>query len=120
MAEVAVTLSERGARYGAFNRHAEITQDLKRAIFASPNWEDNLTDSMREALEMIVHKIGRILNGDPFYIDSWHDIIGYAQLIENELIADEATAVDAVKHTNGCFDQLLEVIRSEVRDARQA
>ena len=29
---------------------------------------------------MIVHKIGRILNGDPEFHDSWHDIVGYAQL----------------------------------------
>ena len=34
---------------------------------------------------MIANKIGRILNGDPNYPDSWHDIAGYATLIENEL-----------------------------------
>jgi hypothetical protein len=50
----------------------------------SPNWGD-LTDDKREALEMIAHKIGRILNGDPEYKDSWHDIIGYARLVEDTL-----------------------------------
>lgn len=78
------TLEERGCRYGDFKTHAEITQAIKRAMMESPNWE-NITDSMREALEMIAHKIGRILNGDPKYIDSWHDIIGYARLVEQEL-----------------------------------
>lgn len=34
---------------------------------------------------MIVHKIGRILNGDPNYADSWHDIAGYATLIDQQL-----------------------------------
>ena len=34
---------------------------------------------------MILHKIGRILNGDPNYADSWHDIAGYAKLVEDEL-----------------------------------
>jgi hypothetical protein len=34
---------------------------------------------------MIVHKIGRILNGDPNYDDSWADIAGYAQLVVKEL-----------------------------------
>ena len=34
---------------------------------------------------MIAHKIGRILNGDPNYADSWVDIAGYAQLVANEL-----------------------------------
>ncbi len=44
-----------------------------------------LSFSQREALEMIAHKIGRILNGDPDYADSWHDIAGYAKLVEDEL-----------------------------------
>jgi hypothetical protein len=36
-------------------------------------------------LDMICHKIGRIINGDPDYADSWHDIAGYAQLVANRL-----------------------------------
>lgn len=39
----------------------------------------------REALDMIFHKIGRIVCGDPNYADSWHDIAGYAKLVENRL-----------------------------------
>jgi hypothetical protein len=42
---------------------------------------------MREALEMVAHKIGRILNGDPKYHDSWHDIIGYTKLVADRLRA---------------------------------
>jgi hypothetical protein len=87
---VQTTLEQRGKRYGEFERHAEITQDLKRAMAASPNWDKDLTDSMREALEMIAHKIGRILNGDPTYADSWHDISGYATLVEQDLLKIEA------------------------------
>ena len=34
---------------------------------------------------MIFHKIGRIVNGDPNYADSWHDIAGYAKLVEDRL-----------------------------------
>jgi hypothetical protein len=30
---------------------------------------------------MIQHKIGRILNGDPDYVDNWDDIAGYSQLV---------------------------------------
>ncbi len=83
------TLKERGCRYGAFDSHAAITQYLKEvmqgAIDDAPtNWK-SLTASQRESLEMIAHKIGRILNGDPNYSDSWHDIAGYATLVENEL-----------------------------------
>ena len=81
---VDATLSERGTRYGTFTGHAKITQNIKRAMQDSPNWE-KLDDDQREALEMTAHKIGRILNGDPNYADSWHDIIGYTRLVEARL-----------------------------------
>lgn len=84
MKPVTNTLAERGSRYGDFSSHATITQNIKRAMVESPNWNE-LPDSMKESLEMIAHKIGRILNGDPAYADSWHDISGYATLIEQEL-----------------------------------
>lgn len=79
------TLAERGARYGDFKGHAKVTQNIKAAFVESSNWP-YLPDSMKESLEMIAHKIGRILNGDPYYKDSWHDLIGYAKLIEDTLV----------------------------------
>lgn len=78
------TVEERGNRYGAFKDGADIMQELKGVMRSTRNWS-NLTPSQREALEMIQHKVGRILNGDPNYTDSWHDIQGYARLIEEEL-----------------------------------
>lgn len=78
------TLSQRHRTYGEFTEHARITQNIKRAFSDSPNW-DSLTDDKKESLEMVAHKIGRILNGDPEYKDSWHDIIGYTKLIESKL-----------------------------------
>lgn len=83
MTAVNKTLAERGERYGSFVGHAKITQGLKE-VAATGNW-NRLSDSQKEALEMIFHKIGRILNGDPNYADSWHDIAGYASLIDQEL-----------------------------------
>ena len=77
-------LTERGKRYGKFTGHAAITQDLKLVMQATDRWLD-LADDQREALEMIAHKIGRILNGDPDYDDSWVDIAGYAQLVADRL-----------------------------------
>lgn len=74
-------LKERGIRYGNFESHASITQDIKRAMRGEDsNWY-RLSDAQAEALEMIAHKIGRILNGDPNYKDSWVDIEGYAHLV---------------------------------------
>lgn len=78
------TVEERENRYGAFKDGADIMQELKSVMRSTPSWS-NLTPSQREALEMIQHKVGRILNGDPNYTDSWHDIKGYAHLIEEEL-----------------------------------
>jgi hypothetical protein len=77
-------LTERGSRYGIFTQHAKITQDLKRVMRSTPGWE-RLSDSQMEALEMIQHKIGRALNGDPNYDDHWADIAGYSQLVFKEL-----------------------------------
>ena len=78
------TLKERGKQYGDFVGHAEITQRLKRAMERSPKW-NCISDDKREALDMIVHKIARILNGDPEFHDSWHDIVGYAKLVADSL-----------------------------------
>ena len=84
MSEIQDTLGQRQTRYGDFDIHAHITQRLKRAMSDTKGW-DVLTDDKKEALEMIAHKIGRILNGDPEYKDSWHDIVGYAKLVDDTL-----------------------------------
>ena len=86
MTDINTTLVERGRRYGTFAGHAGVTQRIKAAIVSAPRYAQ-LTPSQREALDMIAHKVGRILNGDPNYADSWHDIAGYATLVEQELAA---------------------------------
>ena len=85
------TLDQRGDRYGDFGGHARITQELKQAMGCSRNW-DTLSLDKKECLEMVAHKIGRILNGDPEYHDSWHDIIGYVRLVEQTLTPEPAPA----------------------------
>jgi len=78
--DIQTTLAQRGSRYGKFSSHASITQNLKDVMVLTSNWA-LLTPAQKEALEMIAHKIGRILNGDPNYDDSWIDIAGYATLV---------------------------------------
>ena len=79
-------LDERGKRYGKFKDHAEIAQQLKGVIGTYEAIRGcDLYPDQREALEMISHKIARILNGDPNYADSWIDIAGYAQLVADRL-----------------------------------
>lgn len=84
MSDIAATLIERGTRYGEFPEHARVTQNLKRAMADSLNWS-SLPDDMKEALEMVAHKVGRILNGQPDFHDSWHDISGYVKLVADRL-----------------------------------
>ena len=75
-------LAGREARYGTFEGHARISQALKRAMQDSPNWS-KLTDVQKEGLEMVQHKIARMLNGDPSYLDNIVDIVGYSTLVKD-------------------------------------
>ena len=86
MTDITTTLAQRGARYGAFKGHAEITQHLKAYYRDELAKRGKTMDADQyEALDMIMHKIGRIVNGDPNYNDSWIDIAGYAQLVADRL-----------------------------------
>ncbi len=80
-------LDERGQRYGQFKDHARISQAIKQAMIgnAPPGKFDVMQSDQVEALEMIAHKIARILNGDADYADSWVDIAGYATLVADRL-----------------------------------
>lgn len=80
-------LAERGARYGTFKNHAAIAQELKRALYRHMDQVSKVEPDadQLEALEMICHKLARIVNGDPDYSDSWRDISGYASLVADRL-----------------------------------
>lgn len=81
---ISETLSERGNRYGRFEDHARLSQALEDVMRESDGWA-RLAPDQREALKMVQHKVARILNGDPNYADSWHDIAGYATLVDDRL-----------------------------------
>lgn len=104
MTDLQITLDERGARYGDFSDHAAIAQQLQdvmrgfRLARMLPDmmveertpWND-LSPVARQALTVIADKIARILSGDPNYADNWHDIQGYARLVEERLPGCEAS-----------------------------
>lgn len=95
--ETRTLLSERGATHGDFTDHARVTQRLKAVIDdelyrcqeatiqtggkARIIRDDTLNNIMSESLDMILHKIGRIIAGDPTHADHWDDIAGYAKLV---------------------------------------
>lgn len=84
VSNITEVLAQRGSRYGKFTGHASITQDTKDLWREHPGWQ-RLAPDQREALEMVAHKVGRILNGDPNYFDSWLDIGGYTKLVSDRL-----------------------------------
>ena len=100
--DIKSVLAERGSRYGSFDAHARITQSLKASFVSNSQSYFKMTPSMKEAVDMILHKLGRIGNGDPSYLDSWVDIVGYAQLVVDELVAAEAakTQKEAVESSS--------------------
>ena len=87
---IETTLEERGNRYGSFERHAAIAQDIQDAMRLAPGegW-NKLAPDQKQALTVIADKIARMLNGDPSYRDNWHDIVGYAKLVDDRMARDE-------------------------------
>lgn len=85
------TLAERGARYGKFVDHAKIAQGIQDVMREAPSWR-SLDADIKQALTVIADKIARILNGDSKYIDNYHDIQGYAKLVETRLQEEENAA----------------------------
>lgn len=84
--DVDAMLAERGKRYGTFLGHAHLTQTLKELITVhARQLNKKFFPDEAEALDMICHKLGRIVNGDPHYADSWRDIAGYAKLVADRL-----------------------------------
>lgn len=84
MIDIQDTLTERQATHGNFSTHALIAQSIKCQMFNAHGY-GNLSAMQREALDMIAHKIARILNGNPDIHDHWHDIVGYASLVAETL-----------------------------------
>jgi hypothetical protein len=79
-------LKERSGRYGKFTDQAFVTQALFGFVMDELERRyKQLQSDQKEALHMIFSKIGRIVNGDPDYSDSWHDIAGYAKLVADRL-----------------------------------
>lgn len=88
--QISKTLEERGERYGSYEEHARITQNIKASMQCSPNWM-SLPDHLRETLEMAAHKLGRLLNGNHQYLDTVRDLVGYFKLSQDIMEATDGT-----------------------------
>lgn len=88
--DLTAMLADREKTHGAFSDHARITQRLKNVIAEElverhERGQPPLTDMQRESLDMIEHKVGRIIAGNPNEPDHWNDIAGYAVLPTKEM-----------------------------------
>lgn len=88
MKTVQDTLNERGNQHGKFADNARFSQIVKSVMRDYKSW-NFLSNEKREALEMIAHKISRILAGDSNHADHWRDIAGYATLAEQSITQKE-------------------------------
>lgn len=79
-------LNNRAKQYGKFIEGAEIMQMTKRLLhnYVEQRGTELAFDQL-EAIDMIVHKLGRIVNGNPDKVDHWDDIAGYATLVSDRL-----------------------------------
>lgn len=88
-------LAERGKTHGNYLIQSAVSQELKRLVRAGPEWV-NMEDHQRDAIEMILMKISRIVTGDSSHKDSWVDISGYSTLISNTLDLNERGTINEV------------------------
>jgi hypothetical protein len=80
-------LDDRGETHGDWSENARVAQEMKELWRKTSGWS-RLSCGQREALDLIGHKIARVLCGDPGYADHFVDIAGYAQLVVRELNDD--------------------------------
>lgn len=84
---ITALLQERGNTHGEFRDNSRVSQQLKNVL--QNNDYKKLAMHQIEALDMICHKIGRILSGNPDFKDHWDDIAGYARLVSERLPTGE-------------------------------
>lgn len=85
--KVRQTLNQRQEQYGSFEDVAMITEQMVDVM--RKGYYENLAYNQKMALYMICSKMARIVNGNPNHKDSWHDIAGYATLIDSELVSEK-------------------------------
>lgn len=90
MQDLEKVLAERGKNYGDFKDQADLSQKLKELVIThmitkNQSGAAKYTPYMAESMEIILHKIARIANGDPTHADSWLDIAGYARLVSDQI-----------------------------------
>lgn len=87
-------VADRGKVHGDFTKVSEYAQHLKDIAERSVNWSNGMTSVQREGVSMILHKVARILAGDPNHHDHWDDIAGYATITSKRIPRKTEAQVD--------------------------
>lgn len=95
---VADTLKQRHNIHGDYAEQSLMSMNLLTVMQQSTKYH-RMSAAQKEALILIAVKIGRILMGDANAADHWHDIAGYAQLVENILNGKQANGVEGAVGT---------------------
>lgn len=95
MSDLNKTLADRQKTHGDFQQVAKVAESLMNSIEFQ-----RLSASQSFAVRMIVGKLARIVCGNPDEPDHWHDIAGYARLVEDGLINSGNEKKEAVKSVN--------------------
>ena len=85
--KVDATLKQRGSVYntnGTYDDHAALTQGMKELCRGHAGW-NKVHPPAKEAIDMILHKIARVINGSSTYKDNWVDVEGYSRLVSRNL-----------------------------------
>jgi hypothetical protein len=85
MTDIDALVADRKKTHGRYDDHARTTQRLKTIILneldrRAHRGQADLSRAQLESLDMILHKIGRIIAGDASFQDHWDDIAGYAKI----------------------------------------
>jgi hypothetical protein len=84
------TLQQRGQTHGDYTDHARISQELKATVaheldLRKSRGQPPLEATARESIDMILHKIARVIAGEWDEPDHWQDIAGYATITEKRI-----------------------------------
>lgn len=82
------TIKQRDSVHGDYQSSAKLLMDIVTKLQeAADECDTKLSPDQRLSLTMILLKVARIVSGDPNFADHWHDIAGYARLVEQRLTA---------------------------------
>ncbi len=96
-------INERSKTHGDFKDNARITQGIKDYVlyYRTPN----LGNTQRESIDMIAHKMSRIVSGEWRFKDHWIDVGGYAEL---------AVSREEARYSYDVFSILAQKIKNQV------